>query len=319
MAITGKQRLQTILDGGVPDFPPHWELVFQIPDALFGMNPSKVPGIDSDTQSVRDEAACNFHAEIADRLISECGWAAVPARNSYAPAEIAIAKRQFGDRALVPGYEGGGVFWMMDGAGMAELARKMFEEPDELMQEARRKCEHGKNQLRLMADAGADFFVLAYDFGFNDAPFVSPRHFAYLCAPFLSEMVQAAHDLGKRVILHSDGCLNLILDQIYSTGLDGYQSVDPQGHMDIKQVREKYPDLILMGNVPCNLLQDDDPDAIRSAVDLCMTEGGIGKKYIFSSSNCIFNGMPAESYRTMLGEYRRLEKSCNASADDNRP
>ena len=97
-----------------------------------------------------------------------------------------------------------------------------------------------------------------------------------------------------------------ILDQIHSTGIDGYQSVDPQGHMDIKEVREQYPDWILMGNVACNMLQDTDEAKIRESVRYCMTHGGIGKPYIFSTSNCIFNGMPPESYRIMLDEYRKM-------------
>ena len=97
-----------------------------------------------------------------------------------------------------------------------------------------------------------------------------------------------------------------ILDQLYSTGLDGYQSVDPQGHMDIKEVRELYPDWILMGNVACNMLQDTDKEKIQESVRYCMTHGGIGKPYIFSTSNCIFDGMPPESYKIMFDEYNRI-------------
>ncbi len=44
------------------------------------------------------------------------------------------------------------------------------------------------------------------------------------------------------------------------------------------------------------------------AVRYCMDHGGIGKPYIFSTSNCIFDGMPCESYRIMLDEYRKLCK-----------
>jgi uroporphyrinogen decarboxylase len=118
--------------------------------------------------------------------------------------------------------------------------------------------------------------------------------------------VETIHALGKRAILHSDGCLNLILDQIHSTGIDGYQSIDPQGHMDIQTVRRQYPDWLLMGNVSCALLQDTNEQKIRQAVQYCMTYGGVGKRYIFSTSNCIFKGMPPESYRIMLDEYRRM-------------
>ena len=41
-SMSGKERLQTILDGGVPDVPPTWELVFQIQEEFFGMPHRKV-------------------------------------------------------------------------------------------------------------------------------------------------------------------------------------------------------------------------------------------------------------------------------------
>ena len=112
------------------------------------------------------------------------------------------------------------------------------------------------------------------------------------------------HDHRLPVIMHSDGNLNVILDQIHATGVDGYQSVDPQGGMDIRGVREKFPDWILMGNVNCAMLQETDEPAIRESVRNCMRHGGVGKRYIFSTSNCIYPGMPPESYRIMLDEYR---------------
>lgn len=195
--MTGKEKLQLILDGQIPDSPPHWELVFQIENEMFGIDPDSV------------------------------------------------------------------------------------------------------------------------DFGFNDGPFISPEHFRDLVTPYLSEIVQTVHEVGLKIILHSDGCLNQILDQIHSTGIDGYQSVDPQGHMDIKQVRDQYPDWILMGNVACNMLQDTNESRIRESVQYCMTYGGIGKPYIFSTSNCIFKGMPPESYRIMLDEYHRIIMKCENSAQPN--
>jgi uroporphyrinogen decarboxylase len=243
---------------------------------------------------------------MCERLVEECGWAAVPARNAYSPEAVASLKRSIGERALVPGFEGGGVFWMPSGSDMLEFAVRLHEQMEDLLAEARAKCEAAKEALRRLVDAGADFLVLTYDFGFNDQPFISPRHFGVLVAPFLAEIVQAAHDLKRPAILHSDGCLKQILDQIHATGIDGYQSVDPQGGMDIRAVREAYPDWLLMGNVPCSLLQDTDEASIGEAVRYCVTHGGIGRRYIFSTSNCIFAGMPADSYRLMLREFRQI-------------
>ena len=97
----------------------------------------------------------------------------------------------------------------------------------------------------------------------------------------MTEIVGVIHDLGVPVLLHSDGNLNEILDRIHSTGIDGYQSVDPQGHMDIRAVRETYPDRILMGNVNCSMLQNADEVQIRESVRYYMEFGGKGMRCVF--------------------------------------
>ncbi len=300
--MTGKQKLELILAGGVPDTPPHWELVFQIEKGLFGMDGAAVAAADRPA----------FQVDVYHRLIDEYGWAAV--RGGYGPAEVEGLKNALGHKALVPAYEGEGVFWMPSGGGMMEFAIALHEKLDELHATARAKCDRAKAFFREAVDAGADFFVLTYDFGYNDAPFISPAQFADLVAPYLTEIVETIHGLGRTAILHSDGCIGEILDQIHATGVDGYQSVDPQGHMDIEQVRRDYPDWILMGNVACNMLQDTDEGRIRESVRNCMTHGGVGRRYIFSTSNCIFAGMPPESYRVMFDEYRRIIGEPTAAA-----
>ena len=76
--------------------------------------------------------------------------------------------------------------------------------------------------------------------------------------------------------------------------------------MDIAEVKREYGDrLVLMGNVRTALLQEVDEAPIREAVSYCMTHGKPGGGYIFSSSNCIFTGLPLESYHIMLDEYER--------------
>jgi len=292
--ISGKRALELVLDGHIPPFPPHWELVFQLEREFFGL----------DLDGAREADRPAMQIEIFRRLVDEFGWAAVGA--GYDVAAISRVKRALGDQALTVAYEGSGVFWMPTGGNIMDFVIRLYEQRRELHAEARRKCEQAKRFFTDAVDAGADFFVLAYDFGFNDGPFISPDDFRDLVAPYLTELVQAIHELGKKVLLHSDGSLTQILDQLHATGLDGYQSVDPQGHMDIREVRTRYPDWILMGNVPCNLLQDADEPRIREAVRYCMTHGGFGRRYIFSTSNCIFKGMPPDSYRIMLDEYRKL-------------
>jgi len=301
--MTGKENLKAILDGQVPDSPPHWELNFLISKEMLGIDLEAIEQTFTGSEKAKKDLIQKKEIEIRHRLIDEYDWAAAPC---FSPQLTSLYKKEFGDKALIAGFDWDGVLWTPTFDDLMNFVEQLFDAPGELHAEARQKCEIAKKRLTLYADNGADFFVLAHDFGFNDATFVSPDHFREFMAPYLAEVVQHAHALGKKALLHSDGCLTQILDQLHATGLDGYQSVDPQGHMDIREVREQYPEWILMGNVACNMLQDADEQKIRESVRYCMTHGGVGKPYIFSTSNCIFNGMPPQSYEIMLDEYNRI-------------
>lgn len=295
---TNRSRLMTILRGEVPDVPPHFELVFQIEREAFGI---ELQDLRNASQAERERDAW-LRVEISERLVDQYGWAAVT-------GDLGALTKAVGDRAVVYAFNGGGTFWLMPGDAMMDFVVKLFERPEEIHEEARRKCDASIELAGKQAGEGAEFICINSDYGFNSGPFISPKHFAEFVTPYLTEIVAAIHDLGIPAILHSDGNLNEILDQLVGAGLDGYQSIDPQGGMDIKAVRERFPDLILMGNVECAMLQDTNPEPIRESVQYCMTHGGVGKRYIFSSSNCIFAGMPLASYHTMLAEYHACCKA----------
>lgn len=296
-----KQRLESILNGTAPDYPPHFELVFQLPKEAFGIEMMSHEDWlkASDAERARD---AELYIDMCERLVDEYEWSAVQ-------GDVKQLKDRVGDRALVYSFNGSGTFWLMPGNEMMDFVVRMFENPEDLHEEARRKCKESIELAKMQCDSGADFIIINSDYGFNSGPFISPKHFQEFVTPYLAEIVSAIHDFGVPAILHSDGNLNAILDQLVGTGLDGYQSVDPQGHMDIKAVREKYPDLILMGNVECSMLQDTNDERIRESVQYCMKYGGIGKRYIFSTSNCIFAGMPLESYKIMLDEYKNCRRN----------
>jgi len=304
--MTNKERLTLVLQGCAPDHPPHFEIDFQLGKEMFGLDLEGAWQSDYSSEALRQDTLLNLHVELQLRLVEELDYASAYFSHEHGDAGITEVKRAVGDRALVRVHDWDGVFWMPSGDDMMDFVVKMFEHPDQMHAEARHKCDQAKERIQRQVDAGADFFMLCYDFGYNTGPFISPKHFGEFIVPYLTEIVACIHAQGKKALLHSDGCINELLEQIHATGVDGYQSVDPQGYMDIKEVRQRFPDWILMGNVHCGMLQDTDETRIRESVRYCLQHGGIGKPYIFSTSNCIFAGMPPESYRIMLREYRRI-------------
>lgn len=308
--MNGRQRLQAVLDGGIPDKVPHMELVFQLEEEAFQMSWPTYAEMASASPGER-EACLERFFEIWEKIITRYDWAGIPLpvdlNGFFAGRVIPEGRKRFGDRVMIYDYNGQGTFWMLPGTEMMDFAIKLFEHPKELHEEAKQKRDASIELAKVQVDQGVDFICINSDYGYNLGPFVSPKKFAEFVTPYLTEIVAAIHKLGVKAILHSDGDLRQILPQLVSTGLDGYQSVDPQGHMDIAEVKSVYgKQLILMGNVQASLLQEVDDLKIRESVRYCMTHGKPGGKYIFSSSNCIFKGMPLESYHIMLDEYNRL-------------
>ncbi len=302
--------MQAVFDGRVPDKVPHFELAFQIPEVAFGRPwPTEVE-MKSATLAGR-ERLLEEHFAICELILERYDWSALGFGSSmhfcFDGEVIPRARKRFGDRVMIYTSNGSGTYWMPSGGDMVDFAVMLFERPEESHEKARAKRDASIELARRQVDEGVDFICINSDYGFNEGPFISPKMFAEFATPYLTEIVDAMHELGVPAILHSDGDLRLILDQLVSTGLDGYQSIDPQGHMDIAEVKREYgDDLALMGNVRTALLQDVDEEPIREAVRYCMKHGMPGGGYIFSSSNCIFTGLPIESYHVMLDEYRRL-------------
>lgn len=300
--MTPKERLEAVFNGKVPDKVPHFELDFQIPEQAFGVSFPDLRDYHKITTKDQDKLREEFF-DIWDLVIQKYQWSAITVPDIF----LKQARKRFEDKVLLYSFNGQGTFWMPSGNDMMDFVVKLFERPNELHEEAKIKKENSIELAKKQVDAGADFICINSDYGFNEGPFISPKMFSEFVTPYLTEVVDAIHKLGVKAILHSDGDLRKILDQLVSTGLDGYQSIDPQGHMDIAKVKEKYGnELILMGNVKTSALQDTNKEIIHESVQYCMKYGKPNGRYIFSTSNCIFDGMPLESYHIMLEEYEKL-------------
>ena len=309
-AMTPRERLQAVLDGRIPDRVPHFELVFQLEKEATGKTwPSSEVLLKASAKE--KEYWIQEYLDLWETIIDRYGWSAVPLPVQVSGLEqgqiIQAGRKRLGDQVLIFDFNGEGTFWMPSGSEIMAFTVMLFEEPEKAHELARKKRDQSIRLARLQVDQGVDFIVINSDYGFNQGPFISPAMFAEFVTPYLAEIVESMHQFGTRAILHSDGDLRKILDQLVSTGLDGYQSVDPQGNMDIAQVKQQYGDrLILMGNVQASLLQDEDETRIRESVRYCMTHAKPGGRYIFSTSNCIFAGMPLHNYDVMLDEFEKL-------------
>jgi len=162
---------------------------------------------------------------------------------------------------------------------------------DELIRLAEEVAEH-KGLL--------DGFALCSDYCFNTNPFFSPTMFSEMIAPYLSDVISAYREMGYYSIKHSDGNIMPIIDKIVECKPNAIHSLDPQGGVDLKEVKRIYGDRVaLIGNVNCGLLQTGTEQECIADVRRTLRDGMPGYGYIFSTSNCAYTGLPLERYELM--------------------
>ena len=120
--------------------------------------------------------------------------------------------------------------------------------------------------------------------------------------PFNRQLVDRAHDLGLKVVRHSDGNLWSLLDLLVATGYDGLNPLEPQAGMTLKKVKQHCGDKIcLLGNIDCmDLLPDGTTEQVEAAVKQAIEDAAAGGGYILCSSNSLHPAVNPENCIAMF-------------------
>lgn len=219
---------------------------------------------------------------------------------------VDVIREKSGDKFFLMRH-GDATFSIPDGNAMYEFSYRVADEPEKLRAEAQRMVDEAVRRAEVMAKhGGLDGFALCSDYCLNQGPFLSPRLFAEFVTPYLAKLTQAYREMGFYVIKHTDGNIMPILDQLVQTHPHALHSIDPQAGVDLAEVKRLYGDQVcLIGNVNCSLLDTGSEEEVIADARRALRDGMPGYGYIFSTSNCVYTGMPLSRYELMLDVWRR--------------
>lgn len=230
--------------------------------------------------------------------------------NPDSPEEIMrlvdLVREKSGDRYFLL-LAGDPTFSVPDGQHMEEFSYKLADEPEKLKEEAEAALRWALDRGELFQKhGGIDGFAFCSDYCFNTGPFLSPALFSEFVTPYLARVTQAYRDMGFYVIKHTDGNIMPILDQLVQTNPHALHSLDPQGGVDIAEIKRLAGDRVaLCGNVNCGLLDTGSDEQVIASARYALQSGMPGGGYIFSTSNCIYTGMRLRRYELMLDVWRK--------------
>ena len=303
--MTHRERARIALTGGIPDYVPTFELVFHETERDFGGRTFYGGPAEPDRTGVSHremlEHNAQLYTDIAKRFEHSIIMVTqVPGPGDQFPEDledtIKIIRDKTDDELFIV-VHGDATYSIPSGSNMETFAYRMVDDPDGLKAEAQQHVDNTIPRCEHLMKAGIDGFALCADYSFNVGPFLSPAQFAEFVTPYLKQIIAAEREMGAITIKHTDGNIEPILDQLVEAHPHALHSLDPMAGMDIKSVKERYGDRIaLCGNVHCAYLQTGTPEQIRESAEYCLTYGKPGGGYVFCTSNCVFRGMPLESY-----------------------
>ncbi len=292
---------------------PHFELVNYLTMEMFG----KVHPLHRDysqwgQMSVTER---NLHlddmADIYIRTAEKCEWSAIlviaqPWAFESHRRLLERVREKVGDRYFLM-IHGDGTFGIPNGDGVWEMSMRLADDPQGVKDEAARNVEAALKEQEILAkDGTCDGLALCSDYCFNNGPFFSPAQFDEFVFPYLKEQIAAQRGMGFYVIKHTDGNIMPIIDRLVEANPHALHSLDPQGGVDIAEVKRGYGQRVcLIGNVNCGLMDTGTDEQVVESARYALKHGMPGGGYIFSTSNCVYTGMRPERYELILDVWRR--------------
>jgi len=171
------------------------------------------------------------------------------------------------------------------------------------------QAELAVRQIKYFADAGVKLLFGGVDIADNKGPCLPPKTFRELVLPRIRRVAEECHKHGIYYLYGSDGNLWPVVDDLFGkSGIDGYYEIDRRAGMDLRKLRERFPNLVLIGNISSYTLYCGSREDVEAEVRSCLEEAKRRRGIIVGVSNYIVPGTPKENIDTLIEAIRKHRK-----------
>jgi uroporphyrinogen decarboxylase len=120
--------------------------------------------------------------------------------------------------------------------------------------------------------------------------------------PYFARVAAACHKMGLPVMMHNDGKIWKLLDDLVASGINAYHPVERAAGMDLGIVKEKYRGkLCLVGNVNNKTtLATGSLEEVECETIECLRAGAPGGGYILAADHSLHDGQQVQNILKMI-------------------
>jgi uroporphyrinogen decarboxylase len=241
---------------------------------------------------------------VAERLIKEKSDIEIIAEYATVPqvdvAEVNRIADEYGDRGLIRGFVN--CFDVYGQPGCWQDASVLYGIED-LIMAAMEDPEWVHSFLKVMLDRkmkfvtslkGAKFDVIEHGGGDASSTVISPGIFDEFVAPYDSQVIQRAHEVGQRVVYHTCGGMMPFLERLADMKPDALETFTPAGmggDTILAEAKRRIGDKVCMigGFDQFHFFLGCTPEETRKAVRDAFRDAGEGGGFILSPSDHFFD------------------------------
>ncbi|GAB4324732.1 MAG: hypothetical protein Kow0069_30500 [Promethearchaeota archaeon] len=165
--------------------------------------------------------------------------------------------------------------------------------------------------VKAAADEGARLVLVFDDYGYKKGLFMSPANYRRYVFPWLKKVCDAAHKRDCKVMLHSDGDLSEVVDEIVrDCGVDALNPIEPttaNPNWDVFKLGERLGnEVTLAGNVSPVALATGTAEEVAEYTEELIRRLAPGGGYVLASGHSINPAVKWELWKAMMDARERM-------------
>jgi uroporphyrinogen decarboxylase len=193
------------------------------------------------------------------------------------------------------------MYWYL--TDLATLSLLVYDDPALIDEMNAAYVKWALESVRIAVEAGGvDAFGLADDWGGSTGLLMSPQHLRrFFIKPF-AEIVGGMRKYGLPVMMHNDGNLWEVMDDLVATGINGFHPVERAATMDLARIKKRYgTKLCPIGNVnnKTTMVSGTPEDVKREALE-CLRIAAPGGGYVLATDHSLHDDIPLANIRAYI-------------------